>query len=71
MFYTCLLKYVLLATQLLIVTDFDLFCVNLILILCKMIDFFIKIMKVKFITVNISNFKFQRLIFLFNFLSRF
>ncbi len=45
--------------QLFLLTDFDLFslvCINLILILCKMIDFFIKVTKVKSIMINYSIF---------------
>ncbi len=46
----------LLATQLLLLTDFDPFCDNLILILCKTVDSFTEVTKAKPITVNHSIF---------------
>jgi len=47
-----LVIFALLATQLLLPIDFDPFCVNLILILCKTVDSFTEVTKAKPITVN-------------------
>jgi len=62
--YRCMqnLCHFLLATQLLLLTDFDLYCVNLNSFLCKTIDSFIEFAKAKSITVNNSKLNLLQLI---------